>query len=257
VNKIPIIILSGGKGERFVGKSNFPKQLSKVSNEPIIMEIMLYYLKKGFNFFILPLGYKRNFFLKFFKNKKNIKKYKINIIKKNNDEINKKKLNIRLFNAGSNTNKLGRIVKSLRFISDNTKIFGVTYGDIFANIDFKKQLLLLKNKNTSCVLASFKERSPFGHLVINKNYKITKFVEKPVMEKPINIGFYFFKKKIFMNYCFDNKSDLETDFLPMLSKKLHLSSYNHTKVHFTVNTQKDLTDIKNKFLKNKNYFKKL
>ena len=145
----------------------------------------------------------------------------------------------------------------LKFINDNTKIFGVSYGDIFANINFKKQLLLLKNKNTSCVLASFKERSPFGHLIINKDYKITKFVEKPIMKKPINIGFYFFKKQIFLNYSFDNKSDLETDFLPMLSKKLQLSSYNHTKVHFTVNTQKDLIDIKKKFLNNKNYFKKL
>ena len=57
--RIPIIILAGGKGERFVSKENFPKQLAKVSNHPIIIEIILYYYKNGFNFFILPLGYKK------------------------------------------------------------------------------------------------------------------------------------------------------------------------------------------------------
>ena len=79
--QIPIIVLSGGKGERFIGKSNSPKQLSKVSKHPIIVEVMLYYFKNGFNFFILPLGYKKKFFIDFFHNKKNIKKYNLNIIK--------------------------------------------------------------------------------------------------------------------------------------------------------------------------------
>ena len=64
--QIPIIVLSGGKGERFIGKSNSPKQLSKVSKHPIIVEVMLYYFKNGFNFFILPLGYKKKFFINFF-----------------------------------------------------------------------------------------------------------------------------------------------------------------------------------------------
>ena len=40
-DKIPIIILAGGKGERFVSEENLPKQLAKVSNHPIIIEIML------------------------------------------------------------------------------------------------------------------------------------------------------------------------------------------------------------------------
>ena len=43
--KIPIIILAGGKGERFVSKENLPKQLAKVSSHPIIIEIILYYYK--------------------------------------------------------------------------------------------------------------------------------------------------------------------------------------------------------------------
>ena len=94
---IPIIILAGGKGERFVTKENFPKQLAKVSDHPIIVEIILYYFKNGFNYFILPLGYKKKFFVNFFLNKNNISKYKFNILKKNSLNFNNEKINIFFF----------------------------------------------------------------------------------------------------------------------------------------------------------------
>ena len=255
--QIPIIILSGGKGERFIGKANSPKQLSRVSKHPIIIEVMLYYFKNGFNFFILPLGYKKKFFLDFFYNKDNIKKYNFNIVKSTKFNLSKNKLNIILFNAGINTNKLNRIRKSFKFLDNTNKLFGVCYGDIFANIDFKKQLLLFKNKKISGVLASFKERSPFGHLKIDNKNRITNFIEKPIMNNPINIGFYFFKRTLFSKSILGKNDDLETSFLPKLSKKLQLASYRHKKFHFTVNTQKDLFDVKKMYKKNKKFFENL
>ncbi len=254
--QIPIIVLSGGKGERFVGKANSPKQLSKVSKHPIIIEVMMYYFKKGFNFFILPLGYKKKIFVDFFNNTKNIKRYNLNIIKSKNFELSKNKLNIILFDAGVNTNKLNRITKSLKFLN-KCNFFGVCYGDIFANIDFKQQLALFKNKKILGVLTSFKERSPYGHLKIDKKKRITNFIEKPIMNDPINIGFYFFKRNIFSKSKFKKNDYLETEFLPKLSKKLQLASYMHRKFHLTINTQKDLFDIKRLFKNNKNFFKNL
>jgi len=255
--QIPIIILSGGKGERFIGKTSLPKQLSRVSKHPIIIEVMLYYFKKGFNFFILPLGYKKNFFINFFYNKNNIKKYNLNIIKSSKFNLVKDKINVVLFDAGVNTNKLKRINKSLKFLDNDNKLFGVCYGDIYANINFKKQLSLIKNEKIFGVLASFKERSPYGHLNIDKKNRIKSFIEKPIMNNPINIGFYFFKKTLFTKLSFNKKDDLETDLLPKLCKKLQLVSHMHKKFHFTVNTQKDLFDIKKIYKKNKNFFKNL
>ena len=254
--QIPIIILSGGKGERF-GKEKFPKQLSKVSKHPIIVEVMLYYFKKGFNFFILPLGYKKKFFKYFFYNQENIKKYNLNILKSTKSNFTKKKINIFLFDAGINTNKLQRIIKSLKFIPSNNELFGVCYGDIFANIDFKKQLSIFNDKKVSGVLASFKERSPYGHLKIDRKNRIIDFIEKPIMSNPINIGFYFFKKICFSQYNLNKRDDLETSFLPKLSKNFQLASHMHSKFHFTVNTQKDLNEIKNKYKKDRNFFKDL
>ncbi len=253
---IPIIILAGGKGERFVTKENFPKQLAKVSNHPIIVEIILYYFKNGFNYFILPLGYKKKFFVNFFLNKNNISKYKFNILKKNSLNFNNEKINIFFFNAGLKSNKLERIYKSVNYLDEFNNYVGICYGDIFANVSFNKELSHLKNIKISGVLAGYQEHSPFGHLKI-KNKEILGFSEKPLLKEPINIGFYFFKKKIFSNIKLKKKEDFETTFLPKLSKKRKLACYMHKGYHFTVNTQKDLANVKNMYKNNKNFFKKL
>ena len=253
---IPIIILAGGKGERFLSKENLPKQLAKVSNHPIIIEIILYYYKNGFNQFILPLGYKSNFFINFFKNEMNIKKYNLNILKKKNSKYVKSKINILLFNAGLKTNKLLRIKKSIKFLGDNIEKIGVCYGDIFANILFKKQLSKFKIKNVDCVAAGFKEKSPFGHMTIKNNF-VKNFKEKPKLKNPINIGFYFFKRKLFSNISNNPKLDLEKDFLPKLSEKHRLACHMHHGYHFTVNSQKDLMEAKQMYKKNKFFFKNL
>ena len=254
--KIPIIILAGGKGERFVSEENLPKQLAKVSSHPIIIEIILYYYKNGFNHFVLPLGYKLNFFLNFFNNVKNIKKYNLNILKNKNSEIINSRINILLFDCGLNANKLMRIKRSIKFLKNESDKFGVCYGDIFANISFHKELLNLKKNNVTGVAVGFKERSPFGHITI-KNNLIKRFKEKPELNDPINIGFYFFKKKIFSNIKINSNNDLESYFLPKLSKMNKLACHIHKGYHFTVNSQKDLIEVKQLYKKNRNFFKNL
>ena len=256
IQNIQIIVLAGGKGERFVSKENLPKQLAKVSNHPIIIEIILYYYKNGFNHFILPLGHKYNFFSKFFKSKKNIKKYNLNILKNKDSKIIKSKINILLFYSGLKINKLGRIKKSIKFINKNIDELGVCYGDIFANISFKEELLKFKNKKVDCITVGYNEKSPFGHMTI-KNNLVKKFNEKPKLKDPINIGFYFFKKKVFSNIKNKLNYDLEDNILPNLSKIKKLACYIHKGYHFTVNSQKDLLEAKMMYKKNKNFFENL
>ena len=74
---------------------------------------------------------------------------------------------------------------------------------------------------------------------------------------PINIGFYFFKKKFFYNKKYKNNFDLESDLLVKLSKEKSLGCYMHRGFHFTVNNQKDLINIKKLYKRDKSLFKKL
>ena len=68
-----VILLVGGSGLRFSSVNEPPKQLSKLNNDYILMHIIKNLNKYGLNHFILPLGYKINFFKRFFNSKKNKK----------------------------------------------------------------------------------------------------------------------------------------------------------------------------------------
>ena len=78
---ISVVILIGGSGSRFSSIKEKPKQLSRLNNNYILMHIINNFKKYGLNHFIFPLGFKK-IFEKFFYSKKNILKYKFNILKK-------------------------------------------------------------------------------------------------------------------------------------------------------------------------------
>ena len=82
VKSTSVVFLVGGAGSRFSPLSEPPKQLSKLNKNSILMHIIKNFKKYGLNHFIFPLGFKKKFFIKFFSSKKNISKYKFNILKK-------------------------------------------------------------------------------------------------------------------------------------------------------------------------------
>ena len=75
MNSISAVILVGGVGSRFSAINEPPKQLSKLNKNIILINIMNNFKRFGLNHFIFPLGSKKSFFIKFFNDQKNIKKY--------------------------------------------------------------------------------------------------------------------------------------------------------------------------------------
>jgi glucose-1-phosphate cytidylyltransferase len=202
------------------------------------------------------LGYKKKYFIDFFNDKKNIKKNNLNILKSNSINIINNKINLLIFDAGINSNKLVRINRAINFLPKTNSIFGVSYGDVFADIKLNQIISRLKNSSLKCILSGYNETSPFGHLSL-KNSKVVKYIEKPKLEDPINIGFYFFKKKFFYKKKYKKNYDLESELLVKLSREKSLGCYMHKGFHFTVNNQKDLIKIKKLYKRDKNLFKKL
>lgn len=238
------IILLGGKGLRFSSPNEIPKQLVKLNKHTILMEILLNFKRYGINYFILPLGYKKRYFINFFNSLKNQSKYKIKIIKKyKRYKIEKNKINIYFFDAGIHSTKLNRILKSLNYLKEEH--FITTYGDGIANINLKKlSKMYFKNKN-KLIITSFKIKSQYGHIAYNKNNIVTNFIEKPIIKSPINIGFYAMSKKIFkLNY--KKKMELETDFLPKMCKKKLIKNFIHEGYFYSIDNKKDLVDARKK-----------
>ena len=245
---ISVILLVGGSGSRFSSLNEPPKQLSKLNNDYILMHIIKYLNRHGLNHFILPLGYKKNFFKKFFNSKKNIKKYKLNLLKKNfkNIKLKKNKINVSLFDAGKNTNKMKRVVKSLKYILDDD--FLIVYGDDLSNIKIKEIFRKYNYfKKKKAITTIYKKRSQYGHVVLNKKGFVKKFVEKPTFSHPINIGNYLLNTYLIKK--FKTNKEIESSFLPKLTKKGLLVSYEHKGYFYSINDKKELIEAK-KILKN-------
>ena len=87
---LSVILLVGGKGTRLVSlkekNKKIPKALRKVKSKEIISHIMMNYIKYDFKNFILPLGYFKDYFIKYFNNKKVISGKKCKIFFINIDE---------------------------------------------------------------------------------------------------------------------------------------------------------------------------
>ena len=176
----------------------------------------------------------------FLKKKKKIGIYNFSLINLKKRLNTNTDINIHLLDAGKKTSKLTRIKKSLKYVKSN--IFFVTYGDGLANIDIKKVFNLhLKTKKS--IISSTKINSQYGHLKIDRNCNVSKFIEKPVLEMPINIGYYVFNKNFFLkNYS--QKKELEDDFLKDIVKNKKLATYVHNGFFFNIDKKIDLIKLK-------------
>ena len=249
MESISVVILVGGVGSRFSSINEPPKHLSKLNKNLILINILNNFKKFGCNHFIFPLGAKKKFFIKFFNTKKNIKKYNFNVLKKNfkKDKLRSDKINISLFDAGENTKKLIRITKSFNYTYNEDLL--VTYGDDLANVNLKSLVKKYNSLNKKkAIVTVYKKRSQYGHLIIDKRGSVKKFVEKPPHQHPINIGFYLFSKDILMSYA-KNSYELESHFLPKLTKLNLLESYEHKGYFYSINDKKELMNAKIKLKK--------
>ena len=76
-----VVILAGGYGTRLSEYTKtIPKPMVKISNKPIIIHIINWYVKHGFNDFYIALGYKGNVIRQYFKNKKVLAKKGQNVV---------------------------------------------------------------------------------------------------------------------------------------------------------------------------------
>ena len=239
-----VVILIGGMGSRFSKVNQPPKQLIKLNRRSLLENLIISFVKSGITNFVLTLGYKKEYFLNFFKKKKKILNKKVNIYKSSKNKYNKDNINLVLFDAGKQSSKLLRIKKSIKFFNGDK--FFVTYGDGIADVKLSKYLKIFK-KNQKAIIASKYVNSQFGHLKINKR-KIISFKEKPILEEPINIGYYFFSKQIFDRF-YNKKYELENEFISKLIKNDKLETHIHKGFFFNIDRKIDLINIKKNFKK--------
>ena len=201
-----LVILAGGRGTRLSEETSIkPKPLVEIGGMPIIWHIMKLYSKHGINDFIICLGYKGYLIKEFFSNYSlhtsditiNTKKNKITTHKKDTENWN-----ITLVNTGENTMTGGRILKIKNYVDDE---FCLTYGDGLSDVNIKELIKFHKKHKKNATVTVVKPNARFGSVKIDKNNKISSFMEKNNEQVQwVNGGFFVLNKKIFKYLKNDN-----------------------------------------------------
>lgn len=218
MENIKIVVLCGGKGERLKPiTEEIPKSLIEIEGKAILDHALELYSKKGFNDFILCIGYKGELIKNHFKNNK--------------------KYNLQFVDSGENASMLKRIYDTKNLFRDSTII---AYGDTYADIDFKSLLKFHKSKSSLLTIVTTPIKSPFGITDIDEIGKVTSFKEKPVLS--YYIGYFVIDKKAFdymKEYINLGSEESLISFFNILIKMNKIYTYSYSGLHITFNTSSE------------------
>lgn len=194
------LILAGGLGTRLRKRiSKYPKPIAKVADKPFLEYLILQLKRYNLTDIILCIGYLSD------------------KIKKHFQDGNKWGMKIKYSEEKEPLGTGGAIKLAKDLIKNND--FLVLNGDSFLDIDLNRLIEFHKSSEALATLALVEVDKPdrYGSVEIDRDYRITSFKEKEVINKSnlINGGIYVFNKKIF-NFIPEGKSSLEKDIFPKL-----------------------------------------
>mgnify|MGYP001489881678 FL=1 len=224
------VILAGGKGTRISEYTKLiPKPMIKIGSKPILEHIINYYMKYGFNDFIIAGGYKYSIIKNYFQKRKKLAKIKV-------------------INTGNSSLTGKRLIKLKNELTDT---FMLTYGDGLSNVDLNKLLKCHKKNKKKITMTAVHPPARFGELEIN-NSIVKRFEEKPQLQKGWINGGFFVVEPEFLKFIGSNNVMLERSPLTKAVKTKNLAAYKHTGFWFCMDTLRDKkvleTMIKNKKL---------
>jgi len=246
-NNIPVCILCGGSGTRLREETSFlPKPMIPIGGKPLLVHIMKWYAKFGFNRFILALGYKqeviKNYFIHYNEINSDVTvctgKYRGNNHIKASDNFE-----ITMVDTGENTLKGGRLKRIEKYINCDT--FMCSYGDGIGNVDIKRLLDFHNSHGKTATVTGVIHPPRFGEIVHDKCL-VKSFSEKKTNPSClINGGFFVFQKKELFNYICSDDRDLETFTLPILAGNEDFMVYQHNDYWGCMDTMSDLGKLQN------------
>ena len=216
-NNLNIVILCGGRGERMHPITNdIPKPLLKIKGKPILSYIIEHLSQYNFHNLIFATGYKSNEICNYINEHYEKSIYKI-------------------VNSGD-VDIVKRIQDSCKYIK---KDFMVLYGDTISNINLYDLIRYHQSQQEPATMTLWPLRSQFGIVDVSDDGKVLGFQEKPVLDKWINIGYFYFKNEMKEKI---NKFDKFEVFLKDLVDQKILNAYKHSGLHITINTLKELAE---------------
>ncbi len=217
---LKVLILCGGKGERLKPYTeNTPKPLIKIKGRPILSYLLSHFQSHGFRKFVIAVGYKSQTIIEYF-------------------EREHRNVQVEFVDSGD-ADIIDRIKDSSKYLPDD---FIMSYGDTLADVDLDGLIRFHRGHEGDVSVTCYPLQSQFGVLEMAEDGRVASFVEKPVLDKWINIGYYFFSRQIIKEI---RKYSTFVDFLHEITKMGNLYSYRHTGIHITVNSVQELQEAEN------------
>ena len=215
--RVAVLILCGGKGERLRPLTeSLPKPLVEIKGRPILSYLIDHVLKFGIVDIIIAAGFKSEKIREFF-------------------SVNYQETPVQIIDSG-NVDIIERIRACEPYLQSD---FMVLYGDTLADVDLEKlqDCHLLSGAQATVALIPLK--SQFGLVTLDEHGNVTRFEEKPTLDKWINIGHFYYPPEVF---SWMKGFASYAAFLEHLGRENKLKGYRHHGVHITVNTFQELED---------------
>ena len=212
-----VLILCGGKGERLKPLTeSLPKPLVRIKGRPILSYLLAHFESYGFSKFVIAVGYKSEAIVRYFRR-------------------NHRNLEIEIVDSGE-ADIIQRIKDSAEYLGGD---FIMSYGDTLADVDLDKLIRFHQSHEGDASITCYPLQTQFGIVEMTEGDRVASFLEKPVLDKWINIGYYYFNRRIIARA---NRHKKFLGFLHEIIGEGRLYGYKHRGIHITVNTIKELRD---------------
>lgn len=216
-NKVTVLILCGGKGERLRPLTeSTPKPLVHIKGRPILSYLLDHIIKFKVDNIVIAAGFQAN---------------KINVFFRENY----RELNVTIVTSGDVD-----IIERIKACTPHLKgDFILLYGDTLADVNLNQLQDFHFSHNSKATITLFPLKSQFGLAELDLDNNVTNFREKPTLDQWINIGNFYYDKEV-LEWMKDFTS--YADFLEFLGKTRSLKGFRHYGVHITVNTLRELDE---------------
>jgi len=227
-----VVILAGGLGTRLSEETSLrPKPMVEVGGKPILDHIMRWYVKFGYNEFVLALGYKgehiKQHFLNYYAYNSDITislKDGRTTLSKSIAELDD--WVVHLVDTGLHTLTAGRIARLKKYL-EGDDMFMLTYGDGLSNVNIGELLAFHRAHEKLVTVTAVYPPSRFGGLALNGD-KVDSFVEKPKMGEGMISGGFFVVNREVLDMLEPDSPMWEQFPLPELAARGELMAYRHT-----------------------------
>lgn len=232
-----VVLLAGGLGTRMREETEFrPKPMVEIGGEPLIWHIMRNFSRHGVTDFVISSGYKSEMIEDYFAPEK--WKKKASKLARAYPTVGEPetKWTINVVNTGIETPTGGRLKKLHSILKDSR--FLATYGDGIAPVNISKLLKSHEAGNSLATVTLARPTSRFGIAKLDPSGRVVEFLEKPILDELVSIGFFVFEPAVLE--LLTTKSVLEEEPLSHLATTGQLRSYIHGGFWQPIDTYREL-----------------